>query len=246
MGAQASEPGDQNYDPDARPGEHPPHAVTLDPFFLSKYEMTQSLWRRSMETNPSRYPPESRPRGVIVTLHHPIEQVTWENGMKVARRLALILPSEAQWEYACRGGTDTPFHTGSKAATLLGYANIAGEGSVGWLAPGWAFEPGFDDGYGAHAPVGSFKPNGFGFHDMHGNVREWCAGGEYSYAAAQHRSGDGLVIVAAMRTHPVRGGGFNRFGAYARAVARNHLATRSRSGDLGLRLARLVEGHLHN
>ncbi|MCB1032260.1 MAG: SUMF1/EgtB/PvdO family nonheme iron enzyme, partial [Acidobacteria bacterium] len=137
-----------NLDPFARSHEGPVHEVTLtEPFFLSKYEMTQGQWLRINHENPS-----DRPAGTVVggrrhTLLHPVERVSWYAAAKTVERLGLTLPTEAQWEYAARAGT-----TGAHYATLnqIAYhANTARERTHG---------------------VGELAPNAWGLYDMHGNV----------------------------------------------------------------------------
>ncbi|MFT5152128.1 MAG: serine/threonine protein kinase, partial [Planctomycetota bacterium] len=106
MGAQARDPEGRNHDPDAQSNEGPVHEVELSAFFLSKYEMTQGQWERMAGRNPSRWTAETFGGGWIEG-PNPVEQVSWFDCMGLLPKLSLRLPSEAQWEYACRGGTDT-------------------------------------------------------------------------------------------------------------------------------------------
>ena len=107
----------------------------------------------------------------IVGWEHPVEQVTWKMADRVAREIGLVLPTEAQWELACRAGTDTPYPTGQSASSLDGFANVFDE--LAARLGGDRSDVAFSDGYRAASPVGSFRPNGLGFHDMSGNVWEW-------------------------------------------------------------------------
>jgi len=127
--------------------ERPRHRVFLDSFLIAKQEVSQSVWERVMGSNPSGFPGAGRP----------VEMVSWNDCRDFCARTGLELPTEAQWEYACRAGTDTPYSTGERLTAKEARVNGAA----------------FDEGSGT-APVGSFPPNGFGLHDLHGNVPEWC------------------------------------------------------------------------
>jgi len=119
------------------------HEVTLSPFLIAKFEVSQAEWKRVMGDNPSTFQGDD-----LV----PVD-VSWDDCKKFCEKLGLRLPTEAEWEYACRAGTDGPY---------------AGSGvlvEMGWYAENSGQEP---------HPVGEKKPNDFGLHDMHGNVWEWC------------------------------------------------------------------------
>ena len=169
--------GSPESDPRREPNEEL-HEVTLGPFFLSKYEVTQAQWERVMGSNPSGLVGEN-PLGTAedadleITPLHPVESVSWVECVRFADRLALQLPTEEQWEYACRAGTETPFFWGSEDSTLEWTENVRdlSHGAAQGLLPTTAL---WEDGFRYHAPVGSFAPNGFGLYDMHGNVAEWC------------------------------------------------------------------------
>jgi len=126
----------------------PPHSVTVQPFYMGKYPVTQAQWEAVMGNNPSYFKGKNRP----------VEQISWDEANEFCQRLSKEtgksygLPSEAQWEYACRAGTTTPFYFGETISTEL--ANY---------------------GLGETTEVGKFPPNSFGLYDMHGNVWEWCA-----------------------------------------------------------------------
>ncbi|MDB9343410.1 formylglycine-generating enzyme family protein [Nodularia spumigena CS-586/05] len=161
--------------------ERPQHRVTIQPFCLGKYPVTQAQWQavaafakvnKDLESDPSRFKGANRP----------VEQVSWHDAVEFCSRLSnhtkrlYRLPSEAEWEYACRAGTTTPFHFGETITTDL--ANYDGDSIYG------------DGVKGTYrnetTEVGSFEvANNFGLYDMHGNVWEWCQDhGHDSYEGA--------------------------------------------------------------
>src|SRR5262249_83188 len=130
MGAQREDPHGRNFDPQARNEETPVNEVTLAPFFLSKYEMTQGQWERMVGRNPSYFGPSHysticNREGKGWTSLHPVEQVSWTECAALLKRLGLLLPTEAQWEYGCRAGTSTVYWSGDAKETLADAANVA-------------------------------------------------------------------------------------------------------------------------
>jgi len=127
--------------------ESPQHQVKVPRFFMGKYEITQAQYQAIMGNNPSHFKGEKRP----------VENVSWDEAVQFCQKLSqktgktYRLPSEAQWEYACRAGTKTPFYFGETITTKL--VNFGGKETK---------------------QVGSFLANAFGLYDMHGNVSEWC------------------------------------------------------------------------
>ncbi|NES22975.1 MAG: formylglycine-generating enzyme family protein [Symploca sp. SIO3E6] len=162
MGAPKSEKGSDN-------DERPQHQVTIQPFFMSKYPITQVQWQAVAAlprvsyslANPSRFQGDNLP----------VESVSWHDANEFCARLtkgteiAYRLPSEAQWEYACRAGTTTPFYFGETITSTLANYDVSVT---------YTFE---QKGIylGKTTPVGKFPPNAFGLYDLHGNVWEWCA-----------------------------------------------------------------------
>jgi formylglycine-generating enzyme required for sulfatase activity len=186
MGAQSTDPSGKNYDPTSKPQESPVHMMTLAPYFLSKYEMTQGQWLHLVNNNPSQR---------AYDLVHPVETVSWEDCTETLERLGLVLPTEAQWEYAARAGTTSVWWTGDEKEALAGVCNLADED---WLK----------DSYANPAPVGNYRANPFGLHDVIGNVWEWCRDGEGGYDLPV-RPGDRERQVPDPINRMIRGGGFD-------------------------------------
>jgi formylglycine-generating enzyme required for sulfatase activity/serine/threonine protein kinase len=239
MGAQSTNAAGENFDPRAESRESPVNTVTLAPFFMSKYEMTQGQWLRFTGRNPSVYNPTNLVGG---NLAHPVEQVSWTECNEVLDQLGLALPTEAQWEYAARSGTSTPWWTGADKESLEGAANLADQSAaragVNW--PGIADWPELDDGFAASAPVGSFHASPFGLHDTSGNVWEWCRDLLGGYDAPV-KDGDGERSPIDKRYRISRGGSFYHSAAFARSAYRNNSAPETRANHLGVRPARVLE-----
>jgi len=140
--------------------EKPLHQVTIKPFYLGKYPVTQAQWQAVMGNNPSRFKGENRP----------VEKVSWYDAVEFCQKLSALtgetyrLPSEAEWEYACRAGTTTPFYFGETITSDL--VNSNGNYPYG-SGPKGRYRK-------ETTEVGLFPPNAFGLYDMHGNVSEWC------------------------------------------------------------------------
>jgi formylglycine-generating enzyme required for sulfatase activity len=140
-------------DSDASDGEKPQHLVKLKAFAMGKYPITQAQYEAVMGENPSWF--EGNP-------NNPVEGLSWNEAQAFCKKLSRVtgkqyrLPSEAEWEYACRAGTTTRYYFGDNANQLGDYA---------WFCD--------NSGSKTH-PVGQKRPNGWGLYDMHGNVWEWC------------------------------------------------------------------------
>jgi formylglycine-generating enzyme required for sulfatase activity len=135
--------------------EQPVHQVTLtNAFYLGRYEVTQAQWTATMGSNPSYF------QGQPDSASRPVEQVSWNTIQGYLSATGFRLPTDAEWEYACRAGTQTPFYNGSTDDTTLG--------TLAWYGACC----GGNSGFQTHA-VGGKLANAFGFHDMLGNVWEW-------------------------------------------------------------------------
>jgi len=240
MGAQRN-PELRNADLRASEIESPVSEVELGPFFLSKYEMTQGQWLRLTGANPSAYASgmgvASDRADLEIGLDHPVENVDWGTCTLVLSRYGLELPTEAQWEYAARGGTSSPWSTGPSVDSLEGSANLADQHlravhddpTIGAYAA-------WDDGWAVHAPAGHYAPNAFGLHDTAGNVMEWCADPPCPYSVAPAPKDGRRDCEDARRA--IRGGAWDGNASFLRCANRVANAPDFASHNLGLRPAR--------
>src|SRR5262245_4714863 len=234
MGAQ-KDPAQPNFDPEADPDESPVNEVALAPYFLSKYEMTQAQWLRFTGKNPSNYVDDG-PRALL----HPVEQVSWEDCEQLLRHMGLTLPTEAQWEYAARAGTRTPWWTGADASSVAVAANLSDAFAKSHKGPdSWTYEV-WSDGHLIHAPVGSLQANAFGLHDVHGNVWEWCQDAYEIGYVSPTRTGDGERAVTDTSSRVLRGGSFSYPASVARSSLRRGAPPAAPDSTLGLRPARRI------
>jgi formylglycine-generating enzyme required for sulfatase activity/tRNA A-37 threonylcarbamoyl transferase component Bud32 len=184
--------------------EGPQHQVTVPAFFMGKYELTQAQYQAIMGSNPSRFKGNNRP----------VERVSWNDAVTFCERLSqktqkyYRLPSEAEWEYACRAGTTTPFYFGESITPEL--VNYDGNYTYG-SAPKGQYRQQTTD-------VGSFLPNAFGLYDMHGNVWEWCLD-DYidNYSDAPK---DGSALTGRSGNRSLRGGSWIIYPRFCRSASR--------------------------
>ena len=200
------------------------HRVTLTrDYWLGTYEVTQAQWKAVMGNNPSKFKGDDLP----------VEQVSWEDAKEFCERLnndssvkkpkgyRFDLPTEAQWEYACRAGTTTALNNGKNLASETG--RCANLDKVGWYC----------ENKSTH-PVGQKKPNAWGLYDMHGNVWEWCRDWfEEGYAddpefLRGQSSGSSRVY---------RGGDWFNFAKFCRSASRFNDSPGYWSDGIGFRLA---------
>ena len=219
MGSPETEPEREPWDK----GNETQHPVTLSRgFWIAETTVTQALWEIFMGDNPSRF------KGA----EHPVDSVSWEdaqgfisklNGMKP--ELQLCLSTEAQWEYACRAGTTTPFYFGDNITT--DQVNYDGN---------YPYNDGRNGEYrGQTVGVKSLPPNGWGLYQMHGNVSEWCQDWyEKQYPSEPVTDPQG----AASGTRRVlRGGSWFDLGGNCRSAHRDHYVPAYRDRNFGFRLA---------
>ena len=240
MGAQSVDPNGANYDERAQDYMGPVHEVTLAPFFLARHELTQGQWERLCRHEELRRPSQYK-AGVpvpedTISLANPVEQVDWSTCDELLRCQGLSLPTEAQWEYACRAGSTTPWSC--PLGSLGRHANIA-DATAKLAMPEWNCET-WTDRFAVHARVGSFEANAFGLHDMHGNVWEWCRD-EYGDYSGPVRAGDGLRLQGnGTLDRCSRGGSFFSTAASVRSADRSSNAPSKSDGLLGCRPARAL------
>ncbi|WP_250565834.1 caspase, EACC1-associated type [Adonisia turfae] len=230
MGAAEGEPGASGY-------EYPQHKVTVPEFWMGKFAITQEQWQavarlkkveRDLESDPAHF------KGV----KRPVECVSWQDAEEFCKRLSkktekeYMLPSEAQWEYACRAETTTPFHFGLAITTEL--ANY--DGSTYY----WSYS------YGSASrekyrqetiDVGSFAiANAFGLYDMHGNVWEWCLDHWHDSYTGAPTNGNAWVTGGDSSLRILRGGSWNYNPGYCRSTKRRRANLGNRLNSFGFRV----------
>ncbi len=232
--------GSDNVDPMHGQGftldEGPVTEVGLAPFFISKFETTQAQWKRLFGKNPSSIRART-PDGEVdewTSLILPVETVDWWTVSRAASRLGLILPTEAQWEYATRGGTTTPFWFGGNETDFAYRGNV---GSAEYMVSGRTPGASWYDGYAETAPVGSYLPNAFGLHDTLGNVGEWCRETMVSYEFPAEGP-EGIRRGPDDGNRVLRGGDFELPWYLARCAARQGASVSFQQAGAGIRFAR--------
>ncbi len=222
--------------------ELPGHKVTVPSFFLGKYPITQAQWRAvaaypeaesDLPPDPSHFKGDNRP----------VEQVSWDDATEFCRRLSqhtgrtYRLPSEAEWEYACRAGTTTPFHYGETLSDELANYCAQDRESEGKLYKG-VYGRGILGQYREETTdVGQFPANPFGLYDMHGNVLEWCE--DDFHPSYEDAPDNGSAWVDSDRTETdrlLRGGSWYVGPRYCRSADRDGITRAFRGGTVGFRV----------
>jgi formylglycine-generating enzyme required for sulfatase activity len=211
--------------------ESPQHEVTVEPFFIGKYPITQAQWKsiastpqidRELKLDPSDFKGDNLP----------VENVSWDDATEFCQRLSRAtgrgyrLPTEAEWEYACRAGTTTPFYFGETITGKLANYNS-------------------DDIYlqerkvkskGKTTPVGNFPPNAFGLHDMHGNVCEWCLDNWHDNYQGAPTDGSAWSDREENDMYVLRGGSWNFNPRLCRSATRLNYIPGDRLINIGFRV----------
>jgi serine/threonine protein kinase/formylglycine-generating enzyme required for sulfatase activity len=234
MGAQNSRPLEPNYDPQSSDKEIPPHRIGVEAFFLAKFEFTQAHWQRITGTNPSNFGKNHDDWAL-----HPVDNVSWYECQENLRRVGLCLPTEAQWEFAARAGTSTPWWTGENPESLTDAANLADQAMNRDFRAVVSFEAWLDDGLAIHGPVERFRGNPWGIYGLVGNVREWCSDWFRYYP---RRAGDPPPKLNETGEHKVmRGGDFFALAEGGRSAMRHARSPAHRDNNIGVRAARQLD-----
>jgi sulfatase modifying factor 1 len=177
---------------------------------------------------------------------HPVVHVSWNDAkafcdwLSRKEKKTYRLPTEAEWEYACRAGTKSRYSTGDAPESLKGYANIA-DRTANRKFTDWPFTD-FEDGYVFTSPIGTFKANAYGVHDMHGNVWEWCADWYDSKYYSKSPASDPVNTTPATN-RVIRGGGWDYYvGGRCQSASRAAHAPSTRYDYLGFRVVAVQSG----
>lgn len=225
--------GGLREDPYAEHNEGPARPVELDPFLISKYEMTTAQWKRLTGTDPSN----------SEEALEPVEQVSWVECDSKLRRWNMMMPTEAQWERACRAGSEAAFGFGADPLSIAAFGNTA-DRSVGKKI--WPdVDERIDDGQQWPARIGSYSPNGIGLFDMHGNVAELCRDAwtdDLHESNCRFEAGTGRIVqVHEDRSRGVhRGGSFRHNWLKARCSARFQIYATNKEMYVGVRPAMAI------
>ncbi|MDD2387294.1 MAG: SUMF1/EgtB/PvdO family nonheme iron enzyme [Bacteroidales bacterium] len=201
------------------------HSVTVSDFYMGKYEVTQGQWKAVMGSNPS-----ASDKGIGD--NYPVNLVSWNDIQTFISKLNQMtgkryrLPTEAEWEFAARGGTTTPFNTGNNLSTSQ--ANYNGNYPYNGNPKGTYKEK--------TMPVGSYSPNAWGLYDMHGNVLEWCSDWYASdyYKNSPQNNPKGPTTAQSPRV--LRGGSWSRYAGNCRSAYRSYSSPGIRRDYIGFRL----------
>jgi formylglycine-generating enzyme required for sulfatase activity len=258
--------GSPAEDKDAEADEGPQHVVRIGAFFLGVTEVTRGQFRRFVDETGYKTEAEKdgeggwgwnqekrvfEPDAIYTWLtpgfeqtdEHPVVNVSWNDAVAFCEWLSRVegqtyrLPTEAEWEYACRARTETKYFSGSDPESLATVGNIA-DATGRTKYPDWPGAIGARDGFVYTAPAGQFRPNAFGLYDMHGNVWEWCRDGYdpeyYERSPEEDPSGSSQAV-----ERVIRGGCWDDDPRECRSASRSRDAPNSRNDLLGFRVARV-------
>lgn len=231
--------GSNDYD-----SEKPIHEVTVPAFLLGKYPVTNAQWESVMGTKPSeKYDVKFQGK------NHPVVGVSWDNCQEFCKKLSaktgkkIRLPSEAEWEYACRAGTKTKYYFGDQASELSNYAWYGNNSGIQildtdrlWQESQSGYLQRLTDNKNSTHPVGEKKPNQFGFYDMHGNVWEWCNDIYHENYTGAPKNGSSWETGTADNKRVLRGGSWSDNAIFCHSAYRGRVSAGFRGNDLGFRL----------
>jgi formylglycine-generating enzyme required for sulfatase activity len=227
------EMGSPDDEPERRDTEGPQRTVALPSFFMGRYPITQAQWREvtkleqidiELNPDPSNFKGNSRP----------VERVSWYEAIEFCKRLhektkrPYRLPSEAEWEYACRAATTTPFAFGRMLTTEI--ANYNGK---------YSYNDGPEGEYREETtPVDFFDiANAFGLCDMHGNVDEWCADHRHNNYEGTPTDGSAWLTKSMSKGRVIRGGSWAYYSRDCRSATRDYTAPDYRNNRIGFRVS---------
>jgi formylglycine-generating enzyme required for sulfatase activity len=233
-----------NHFGDGDGDELPVHTVELDEFYMDVHEVTVGQFREFVNQSGYSYDfNRADERGRTVAKHSPADNypmvfVNWIDATAYAKWAGKRLPTEAEWEYAARGGLKGkryPWGSGDPTGKECNFADTNADAFLRGIDPDWA-DLDVDDGHAFTAPVGSFAANGYGLYDMAGNVQEWCAdwhGSDYySESPASNPTGPAS---SPNDERVLRGGSWTSNTDYLRVDNRYHFLPKSRKSTRGFR-----------
>lgn len=219
------------------PNELPAHWVTVKPFLLSRYPITKEQWKEIAKLPKVHQELKLRP-SIKGSKGSPVVQISWYEAIEFCNRLTqstgyhYSLPTEAEWEYACRAGTQTPFHFGETITSAL--ANYDGSHIYCSEQKGINREK--------LMPVCSFPfANAFGLHEMHGNIWEWCLDSWHENYEDAPKDGKAWMDNGENINHVVRGGALSSGPTLCRSTSRAYDSANNRSNNIGFRIARSIK-----
>jgi eukaryotic-like serine/threonine-protein kinase len=218
--------GSPDSEKDRKADESPQHQVTVSEFYLGQTLVTQSQYQAIMGNNPSYFKGNDK---------LPVEQVSWLDAVAFCEKLSqktnriYRLPSEAEWEYACRAGTNTPYAFGETINPSV--VNYNGRYPYGGAGKG--------ENRDKTTPVGSFPPNLFGLYDMHGNLQEWCLDewvDNYSGAPTDGSASGNIISREENKHRLLRGGSWDLNAQNCRAANRKYIVAFNPFSSFGFRV----------